>query len=304
MRIAILTKNPKLYSHQRLKEAGEKRGHEIHMIDSGHCYMNISSSKPDVHYRNGKLLDSFDAIIPRIGASNTFYGTAILRQFEMMGIYTLNDSMSIVRARDKLRSLQILSRKRIPMPNTAFARSAEDTDSVIELVGGPPIIIKLLEGTQGRGIMLAETYQAAHSVITAFKQLKTNILVQEFIKEAGGSDIRCFVIGDKVVASMERQAKEGEFRSNLHRGGTASSIQITAKERIMAVKAAKAMGLDVAGVDIIRSERGPLVLEINSSPGLEGIETATEKDIAGMMIRYIEKNAKKSSKPEKTSHKS
>lgn len=292
MKIVILTKNPNLYSHKRLHEAGRERGHEMHMINTLHCYMNITGSKPEVHYRGGKALGRYDAVIPRIGASNTFYGTAVLRQLEMMKVYSLNDSVSIVRSRDKLRSLQLLSRKGIAMPNTAFARSPEDTDEVIRLVGGPPIIIKLLEGTQGRGIVLAESYKAAHSVITAFKQIKANILVQEFIQEAAGSDIRCFVIGDKVVASMERRAKEGEFRSNIHRGGVASTVKITSEEKEMAIKATRAMGLQVAGVDIIRSNRGPLVLEINSSPGLEGIESATGKDIAGMIIRYLEKNVK------------
>lgn len=292
MKIAILTRNPDLYSHRRLLEAGLARGHHVEMIDTLYCYMNISASKPAVHYRGGKPLSSFDAVIPRIGASNTFYGTAVLRQLEMMNVYPLNDSVSIVRSRDKLRSLQILSRKGIPMPNTAFARSPEDTDDVIKLVGGPPIIIKLLEGTQGRGIMLAETYKAAHSVITAFKQIKANILVQEFIQEAAGCDIRCFVVGDRVVASMERKAKDGEFRSNIHRGGVASEIKITVEEKEMAIRASRAMGLQVAGVDIIRSSRGPLVLEINSSPGLEGIEKATGKDIAGLIIQYLEKHAK------------
>jgi len=292
MKITVLTKNIHLYSHQRLMEAGKARGHEMKMINTQHCYMNISASKPQVHYRGGVLTDHYDAIIPRIGVSNTFYGTAVLRQFEMMGFYPLNDSLSIVRSRDKLRSLQLLARKGVAMPITGFAKSPLDTEDLIKIVGGAPLVIKLLEGTQGRGIMLAETDQAAHSVINALKQLKANMLVQEYIKEAAGSGIRCFVIGNKVVASMERKAKDGEFRSNLHRGGTASAVKITKEEREMAIKASKAMGLQVSGVDIIRSERGPLVLKINSSPGLEGIEKSTGKDIAGLMIEYIEKNAR------------
>ena len=261
------------------------------MINTLYCYMNISPTKPQIHYRGGESIGPYDAVIPRIGVSNTFYGTAVLRQFEMMGVYALNDSLSIVRSRDKLRSLQLLSRRAIPMPITGFAKSPLDTDDLIKIVGGPPLIIKLLEGTQGRGVVLVETYKAADSVISAFKQLKANILVQEFIAEASGSDIRCFVIGDKVVAAIERTAKPGEFRSNIHRGGSAKPIKITKEERAMAVKATKAMGLKVAGVDIIRSERGPLVLEINSSPGLEGTEKATGKDVAGMIIEFIEKNA-------------
>lgn len=291
MRIVILARNPDLYSHQRLYDAGIARGHDMCIINPLHCHMNISTSKPEIHYRGGEILGPFDAVIPRIGVSSTFYGTAVLRQLEMMGVYSLNDSVAIMRSRDKLRSLQLLARKGVPMPNTAFAHSSEDTDDVIKLVGGSPLIIKLLEGTQGKGIVLAETFNAAHSVISAFQQLKANILVQEYIKEAEGSDLRCFVVGDKVVASMERRAKEGEFRSNIHRGGSAFPVEITEKERKMAVKATKAMGLRVAGVDIIRSKRGPLVLEINSSPGLEGIEAASGKDIATMIIKYIEKNA-------------
>jgi ribosomal protein S6--L-glutamate ligase len=294
MKIAVLTKNINLYSHRRIIEAGEARGHEMKMINTLYCYMNISSTKPQVHYRGGENIGPYDALIPRIGVSNTFYGTAVLRQFEMMGVYALNDSLAIVRSRDKLRSLQLLSRKGIPMPTTGFARSPLDTDDLIKIVGGTPLIVKLLEGTQGRGVVLVETYKAADSVISAFKQLKANILVQEFIKESSGTDIRCFVIGNKVVAAMERIAKPGEFRSNIHRGGTSKAVKITKEERAIAIKASKAMGLKVSGVDIIRSDRGPLVLEINSSPGLEGIEKATGKDVAGMIIEYLEKNAKPS----------
>jgi ribosomal protein S6--L-glutamate ligase len=292
MKIAILARNPNLYSHKRLVEAGKARGHEMRIINTLCCYINISSPRPEVHYRGGEVLSGFDAIIPRIGASITFYGAAVVRQFEMMGVYSLNRSLGISRSRDKLRSLQLLARKGINLPVTGFAHSPSDTEHLIKMVGGAPLIVKLLEGTQGIGVMLAETHRTAESVINAFKGLKADILVQEFIREAGGSDIRCFVIGDKVVAAMKRQAKEGEFRSNIHRGGQATVIKITPEERAMAVKAAKVMGLNVAGVDIIRSERGSMVLEVNSSPGLEGIEIATGKDIAGKIIEFIEKNAK------------
>jgi ribosomal protein S6--L-glutamate ligase len=291
MKIALLSRNPKLYSTRRLKEAAEQRGHEIRILDVLRCYMNITSSKPEIHYR-GEELNSFDAIIPRIGASVTFYGAAVLRQFEMMGVYPLNESVAISRSRDKLRSLQLLSRKGIGMPITGFAHSPDDVQDLIKMVGGSPLVIKLLEGTQGIGVVLAETRKAAESVIEAFMGLKANILVQEFIKEAGGSDIRCFVIGNRVVAAMKRQGPEGEFRSNLHRGGTANLVKLTPTERATAIKAAMVTGLNVAGVDILRSERGPLVMEVNSSPGLEGIEHATGKDIAGMIVEFIEKHAK------------
>lgn len=291
MKIAILSRNPKLYSTQRLVEACLQRGHEVRVIDTLRCYMNINSQKPEIHYR-GETLDGFDAVIPRIGSSITFYGTAVVRQFEMMGVFPVNESVAITRARDKLRSLQLLSRKGIGMPNTAFAHSPDDIQDMMKMVGGAPLVIKLLEGTQGIGVVLAETKKAAESVIEAFMGLKANILLQEFIKEAGGSDIRCFVVGDKVVAAMKRQAPVGEFRSNLHRGGSAELVKITPMERKTALKAAKAMGLNVAGVDLLRSERGPLVMEVNSSPGLEGIETATGKDVAGLIIKFIETNAK------------
>ncbi|MGD9171935.1 MAG: 30S ribosomal protein S6--L-glutamate ligase [Candidatus Thiodiazotropha sp.] len=291
MKIAILSRNPKLYSTRRLVEAGEQRGHEVKIINTLRCYMNTTSTKPEVHY-NGEALVGYDAVIPRIGASVTFYGTAVLRQFEMMGIFPANESVAITRARDKLRSLQLLSRDGVGLPITGFANSPDDVQDLIKMVGGAPLVIKLLEGTQGIGVVLAETKKAAESVIEAFMGLKANILVQEFIKEAGGSDIRCFVVDGKVVASMRRQAPDGEFRSNLHRGGSAELVKITPKERATAVRAAKVIGLNVAGVDILRSERGPLVMEVNSSPGLQGIETATGKDIAGMIIDFLKKNAR------------
>ena len=253
--------------------------------------MNIVSHKPSIHYR-GEELTKFDAVIPRIGASVTFYGTAVLRQFEMMGVYPLNESVSISRSRDKLRALQLLSRKGIGMPVTGFARKPDDVKDLIKKVGGAPLIIKLLEGTQGIGVVLAETQKAAESVIEGFMGLKANILIQEYIKESHGADIRCLVVDGKVVASMKRQALSGEFRSNLHRGGTASLIKITPEERSTALRAAKIMGLNVAGVDLLRSNHGPLIMEVNSSPGLEGIETATGKDIAGLIIEFLEKSAK------------
>ncbi|MET0107129.1 MAG: 30S ribosomal protein S6--L-glutamate ligase [Sedimenticola sp.] len=290
MKIAILSRNKKLYSTRRLVEACEQRGHDVRVIDTLRCYMNITPEKPELHY-GGELLEGYDAVIPRIGASITFYGTAVVRQFEMMGVFPANESVAITRARDKLRSLQLLSRVGIGMPRTGFANYPGDIQDLIKMVGGAPLVIKLLEGTQGIGVVLAETKKAAESVIEAFMGLKANILVQEFVKEAGGADIRCFVIGNKVVAAMQRQAPEGEFRSNLHRGGTASLIKITPKERATAVKAARVMGLNVAGVDILRGKDGPLVMEVNSSPGLEGIESATGKDVAGMIVEFLEKNA-------------
>jgi ribosomal protein S6--L-glutamate ligase len=259
------------------------------VIDTLRAYMNIASHKPQIHYR-GKPLEGFDAVIPRIGASVTFYGCAVLRQFEMMGVYPLNESVAIARSRDKLRSLQLLSRRGIGLPITGFAHSPDDIPDLIQMVNGAPLVIKVLEGTQGIGVVLCETTQAAESVIEAFMGLKQNIMVQEYIKEAGGADIRCFVVGDKVIASMKRQAKPGEFRSNLHRGGVASLIKITPEERITAIRAAKVMGLSVAGVDILRSNHGPLVMEVNSSPGLEGIEVTTGKNVAGMIFEHLEKN--------------
>ncbi|MCK5873522.1 MAG: 30S ribosomal protein S6--L-glutamate ligase [Alcanivoracaceae bacterium] len=291
MKIAILSRNKNLYSTRRLVEAGQQAGHEVHVIDTLRCYMSMASLKPEIHYR-GRVLEGYDAVIPRIGASITFYGTAVLRQFEMMGVFPINESVAITRSRDKLRSLQLLARKGIGMPVTGFANAPDDIPDLINMVGGAPLVIKLLEGTQGIGVVLAETRQAAESVIEAFMGLSANIMVQEYIKEAGGADIRCFVVDGKVVAAMKRQAKEGEFRSNLHRGGSASLIRITPEERATAVRAAQVMGLNVAGVDILRSERGPLVMEVNSSPGLEGIEGATGKDVAALIIKFAERNAR------------
>jgi ribosomal protein S6--L-glutamate ligase len=291
MKIAILSRNAKLYSTRRLVEAGLQRGHEVIVLDTLHCYMNINSREPSIHY-DGTELPDFDAVIPRIGASITFYGTAVLRQFEMMGVYPLNESVAISRSRDKLRSMQLMARKGIGMPVTGFAHSPDDIPDLIQMVGGAPLVIKLLEGTQGIGVVLAETRKAAESVIEAFMGLKANIMVQEFIKEAGGADIRCFVVGDRVVAAMKRQAQDGEFRSNLHRGGTATLIRITPEERATAVRAAKTMGLNVAGVDILRSNHGPVVMEVNSSPGIEGIEAATGINVADLIIDFIEKNAR------------
>lgn len=289
MKIAILSRNSKLYSTRRLVEAAEARGHQVRVIDALRCYMNITAHNPQIHYR-GEILEDFDAIIPRIGASITFYGTAVLRQFEMMNVYPLNESVAISRSRDKLRSLQLLSRRGIGLPVTSFAHSPDDIQDLLGIVGGAPAVIKLLEGTQGIGVVLAETHSAAESVIQAFMGMKQHILVQEFIKEARGADIRAFVVGGKVVAAMKRQAKEGEFRSNLHRGGTGSLCRITPEERSVALRAAKVMGLNVCGVDLLRSNHGPVVMEVNSSPGLEGIEAASGKDIASMVVQFIEQN--------------
>jgi len=291
MRMYILARNPELYSHQRLVQAAQEQGHTIEVLDTGECYINISETQPNVHYKNDDIIADADAIIPRIGVSLTHYGTAILRQFEMKGIYSINSSIAISRARDKLRSLQLLAKYKIPMPITGFAHSPKSTESIIKMVGGAPLIIKLLEGTQGKGVILAETQKAAKSVIQAFKQVNTNILVQEYIQESGGSDIRCMVLGKKVIAAYKRIAGEGEFRANLHQGGRGEPIKITPFEREIAVKAAHAMGLRLAGVEYIRSNNGPLVLEVNSSPGLEGIERVSGVDIAGAIIRYIEKHA-------------
>lgn len=291
MKIALLSRNKNLYSSNSLIKAAEARGHEIRVLDVLKCYMNITSHHPSIHFK-GESLTGFDAVIPRIGASVTFYGTAVLRQFEMMDVYPLNESVAISRSRDKLRAMQLLSRKGIGLPITGFANKPDDIQDLIKMVGGAPLVIKLLQGTQGIGVVLAETKNAAESVIESFLGLKASVLVQEYIKEAGGADIRCFVIGDKVVASMKRQGAEGEFRSNIHRGGSASLIKITPEERSTAVRAAKTMGLNVCGVDILRSNHGAVVMEVNSSPGLEGIENATGKDIAGMVIDFIEKNAR------------
>lgn len=290
MKIAILSRNPRLYSTRRLVQAAKKRGHQVEVVDVLRCYMNIEPHNPQIHVAGTRLKD-FDAVIPRIGASVTFYGTAVVRQFEMMGVYCLNESVAITRARDKLRAMQLLSRKGIGMPVTGFAHAPDAAKSVIELVGGAPVVIKLIEGTQGQGVVLAESHQAAEGMIEAFRELEAYFLVQEYVAEARGCDIRCFVIGGEVVASMMRKAKPGEFRSNLHRGGTAKAVEITKRERATAVRAAKIMGLNVAGVDLLRSERGPLVMEVNSSPGLEGIEATTRTDIASQIIEFVEKNA-------------
>ncbi|AHD00890.1 30S ribosomal protein S6--L-glutamate ligase [Leisingera methylohalidivorans] len=292
MKIAMLARNPKLYSHQRLKEAAETRGHTLDIIDTLRCYMNIASRKPEV-YHNGENLTGYDAVIPRIGASVTFYGTAVLRQFEMMGVYPLNESVAIGRSRDKLRSMQLMARDGIGLPVTTFAHDPKQTEEVLALAGGAPIVIKLLEGTQGIGVVLADTDRSAKSVVEAFRGAGVNILLQEFIKEAGGTDIRAIVVGGKVVAAMKRTGAEGEFRSNLHRGGSAQLVKLSAEERAIAVRAAKTMGLNACGVDMLRANHGPVIMEVNSSPGLEGVEKATGLDIAGMMIEYLEKNAKK-----------
>jgi ribosomal protein S6--L-glutamate ligase len=294
MKIGILSRDPKLYSTRRLVEAAEARGHDVQVIDVLKCYMNITANQPSVHYK--KQILNFDAVIPRIGASVTSYGTAVLRQFEVSGVISVNESISISRSRDKLRAHQLLARKGVGMPITGYAHSADATDELIDFVGGAPLIVKLMESTHGEGIVLAETKKAAEGVINAFRGLNANFLVQEYIKEANGSDIRCFVVGDRVVASMQRTAKEGDFRSNLHRGGTAKQIKLTAEERAIALKAAKVMGLDIAGVDIIQSERGPLVLEVNSSPGLQGIESITSKDVADKIIEFAEKHYQKGQK--------
>ncbi len=293
MKIAILSRNSKLYSTRRLVEAALERGHEPRVIDHLRCFMDMGTDNPSIHYKDEEFRPGdFDAVIPRIGASVTFYGTAVVRQFEMMGTYCINESVAITRSRDKLRSTQLLSRKGVGIPVTAFANSPDDVNGLIREVGGAPLVIKLLEGTQGIGVVLAETKKAAESVIQAFMGVKSNILIQEFIKEAGGSDIRCFVVGGKVIAAMQRTAPPGEFRSNLHRGGSAQLVKLTPAERSAALKASKVMGLNVCGVDLLRSERGPLIMEVNSSPGLGGIEESTKKDVAGMIIDFIEKNAK------------
>jgi ribosomal protein S6--L-glutamate ligase len=291
MRIIVLSRNTKLYSTRRLVEAAKERGHEVIVLDHSKCDLVIEKGEPAIHYK-GEKITNIDAVIPRIGASITFYGTAVVRQFEMMKVFTAVESQAIVRSRDKLRSLQILSRAGLGMPKTVFTNHSKEVMKVIQKVGGAPLVIKLLEGTQGLGVVLAETNKAAESVIEAFYGLKTRIIVQEFIREAKGADIRAFIVNGEVVGAMKRQAKEGEFRSNLHRGGSAALIKLSREEKAAALKAAKALGLDIAGVDMLQSARGPLVLEVNSSPGLEGIEKATNIDIAGKIIEFVEKNAK------------
>jgi ribosomal protein S6--L-glutamate ligase len=291
MKIAMLARNAGLYSHKRLVEAAEQRGHEIDVINTLRCYMNIASRRPEIYY-NGKKLEGYDAVIPRIGASVTFYGTAVLRQFEMMGTYPLNESVAIGRSRDKLRSMQLLARDGIGLPVTTFAHDPKQTEEVLALAGGAPLVIKLLEGTQGLGVVLADSDRSAKSVIEAFRATNTNILVQEFIKEAGGTDIRAIVVGGRVIAAMKRSGADGDFRSNLHRGGSATVVKLSPEERSTAIRAAKAMGLNACGVDMLRANHGPVVMEVNSSPGLEGVENATGLDIAGKMIEFLEKNAK------------
>ncbi len=291
MKIGVLSLNPNLYSTKRLTEAGRERGHDMKVINYLRCYMDITARRPMVMYQ-GKALRDFDAVIPRIGASRSFYGTAVVRQFEMMNVFTAADSQAISRSRDKLRSLQILATAGIDLPVTSFAHHTKDSNDLIEIVGGAPLVIKLLEGTQGLGIVLAETKKAAQSVIEAFRGLDANILVQEFVKESRGEDIRAFVVGRRVVAAMRRQGPPGEFRSNLHRGGVGERTKLTPTERKTAIKAASTLGLKIAGVDMVRSDRGPLVLEVNSSPGLEGIEIASSEDVAAAIIKYVEKNAR------------
>ena len=289
LKIGILASNPELYSNQRIMEAGRSRGHDIEFLNIKQCYMKLDADAPEVHYRGGRILEDFDAVIPRIRPSVTFYGCALTRHFESLGVYALNGSLPISQSRDKLFSLQLLQQSGLDIPTSGFASSPVDTNDLIDMVGGAPLIVKLLEGSQGRGVVLAETRKAAESVINAFTSLKANLLVQEFVKEAQGKDLRCFVIDGKVVASIERTAAPGEFRANIHQGGTAQVVKVTKEEKYLALKATKVMGLDVAGVDIIRSNKGPLLLEVNSSPGLEGIETATDKDIASLLIVAIEK---------------
>ena len=295
MKLGVLSRNGKLYSTRRLVEAAKARGHEVRVVDVLKCYMNITANNPTVYYKGAGAPDAleFDAVIPRIGASVTGYGCAVLRQFEVGGTYSVNESIAITRSRDKLRAHQLLARKGIGQPVTSYAHSADATNDLINSVGGAPLVVKIMQSTQGNGVVLAETRKAAEALINAFRGLEADFLVQEFIKEAGGADIRCFVIGERVIAAMQRTAAAGEFRSNLHRGGTASVVKLRPDERKLAVKAAQVMGLDVAGVDIIRSNHGPLVLEVNSSPGLEGIEAATGKDIASAIIEYIEKDSLK-----------
>lgn len=296
MKIAVLSRNPKLYSTQRLVEAIEQKGHKARVIDHLSCDILMDESGPSIFYK-GKKVQDIDAIIPRIGASVTFYGTAVVRQFEMMHVFSALDSLAIARSRDKLRSLQILSRSGIMMPRTAFTNFGKEENKVLKHMGRAPVVIKLLEGTQGLGVVLAETDKAAKSVVEAFESLKTRIIMQEYIEEAGGADIRAFIVDGEVVGAMKRQGKEGEFRSNLHRGGQANVIKLSRTEKAMALNAAKSMGLAIAGVDMIVSKRGPLVLEVNSSPGLEGIEKASGVDIAGKIVEYIERSVAKKIRP-------
>ena len=295
MHIGILSRNRHLYSTSRLVEAAEERGHDVSVVDYLRCYMDITSAKPRVLYRGSEL--AFDAVIPRIGATYTFYGTAVVRQFEMAGVYSVNPSQAITRSRDKLHSLQLLARARVGLPVTGFAHATQDIEGLLDVVGGTPVVVKLLEGTQGLGVVLAETKKAAESVIGAFRQLDANILVQEFIKEARGADLRAFIVGGRVVAAMRRTSSPGEFRSNLHRGGTAELTRLSAKERATALKAARTMGLNMAGVDLLQSSRGPVVVEVNSSPGLEGIEKTSTIDVATRIIEFVEEGARRRKGP-------
>jgi ribosomal protein S6--L-glutamate ligase len=292
MKIVVLSRNSKLYSTRRLVEAARAAGDEVRVVDVLGCYMTLSASNPEIHYR-GRLLKSPDAVIPRIGASVTYYGTAVLRQFEMQGVYALNSSNAISRSRDKFRALQLLAKQGVDMPATAFGDRPADAADFIELVGPPPHVIKVVQGTQGKGVLLAEDGKVSASIVEAFADLEQNFLLQEYIREARGADLRCFVIGDRVVAAMRRQGRPGEFRSNLHRGGFAEAVKITREERLVALKAAKTIGLEVAGVDLLRSKRGPLIMEVNSSPGLEGIERATGVDVASLIIQHIHAKQKK-----------
>lgn len=291
MKIALLARNPNLYTHRRICEAAEARGHQIEVINTLRVSINIGSGRPMLYHRL-RSLEDFDAVIPRIGASITAYGLAVLRQFEVMGVYPLNESVAIGRSRDKLRCLQLLARRDIGLPVTAYTNDPKQADDVIDLVGGPPVVIKLIEGTQGIGVVLGETLQSAKSVIEAFQGAKVNILVQEYVKEAGGMDIRALVIGERVVAAMKRQGPLGDFRSNLHRGGIGSPVKITPAERACAVKAARTLGLNVCGVDMLRSSRGPLIMEVNSSPGIQGLEGASGIDVASLMIEFLERHAR------------
>jgi len=289
MKIAILSKNPKLYSTSRLVEAGKKRGHDMMVVDHSKCDIIIEKKNPHIIYQ-GKQLMGIDAVIPRIGSSITFYGAAVVRQFEMMKVFTTVESQALVRSRDKLRSMQILSRSGLGLPKTGFTNYSKDVNGLINQVGGAPVVIKLLEGTQGVGVVLAETRSAAESVLEAFNGLKARVIVQQFVKESSGADIRAFVVDNVVVGAMKRQGKDGEFRSNLHRGGTASLIELTEEEENAALKAARVLGLSIAGVDMLQSNSGPMIMEVNSSPGLQGIESATKKDIAASIIKFIERS--------------
>jgi ribosomal protein S6--L-glutamate ligase len=295
MKFILLASNSKLYSNRRILKAAKEAGHNISFVNIKDCYINITSNKPEIYYKKGKKLENIDAVIPRIKPAMTFYGTTIVRQFEMMNIYCLNNSLAITSSRDKLNTLQLLSRDNLPMPTTSFSHSVYETQQLMKMVGGSPLVIKLLEGTKGIGVVLAESNKAAESVINAFKSLKANILVQEYIKESKGRDIRCFVVGDRVVAAMERRAEEGEFRANMHLGGKAMAVEITNEEREIAIKAVKIIGLDIAGVDMVRSNSGPKILEINSSPGLEGIESASGVDVAGEIIKFLTGQIQKNS---------